>query len=140
MSTRVAVLGTGRMGSAIARRLAETGIELVLWNRTRSRAEAVGAGIVVANPVDAVAKVDVVITSLTEPDALRETFNGPTGALAMARGQSFVERCQPYSIERGASCPSKSKRSRNTKGLTSSPRSEGLISRVIGPCVPPGVR
>jgi 3-hydroxyisobutyrate dehydrogenase-like beta-hydroxyacid dehydrogenase len=90
MSTRVAVLGTGRMGSAIARRLAETGVELVLWNRTRSRAEGLG-GIVVATPGEAVAKADVVLSSLTGPDALRATFSGPTGALAAARGQSFVE-------------------------------------------------
>jgi 3-hydroxyisobutyrate dehydrogenase-like beta-hydroxyacid dehydrogenase len=91
MNARVAVLGTGRMGSAIARRLAGTGVGLVVWNRTRSRAEDVGAGIVVGTPADAVAMVDVVITSLTGPDALRATFGGPTGALAGARGQSFVE-------------------------------------------------
>ena len=91
MNPRVAVLGTGRMGSAIARRLADTGVELVVWNRTRSRAEAVGAGIVAGTPADAVASADVVITSLTGADALRETFGGPTGALARARGQTFVE-------------------------------------------------
>ena len=91
MSARVAVLGTGRMGSAIARRLADTGIELVLWNRTRPRAQSVGAGTVVATPADAVAEVDLVITSLTGPDALRATFAGPAGALAAARGQIFVE-------------------------------------------------
>jgi 3-hydroxyisobutyrate dehydrogenase-like beta-hydroxyacid dehydrogenase len=90
-ATRVAVLGTGRMGSAIARRLAETGIELVLWNRTRSRAEGIGSGTVVATPADAVAKADVVFSSLTGPDALRTTFGGPTGALSAARGQTFVE-------------------------------------------------
>jgi len=38
MRARVAVLGKGRMGSAIARRLAPTGVPLVVWNRTRSRA------------------------------------------------------------------------------------------------------
>jgi 3-hydroxyisobutyrate dehydrogenase-like beta-hydroxyacid dehydrogenase len=91
MNTRVAVLGTGRMGSAIGRRLADTGVELVVWNRTRSRAEGAGAGTVVATPAEAVARVDVVITSLTGADALRATFGGPTGALAGARGQSFVE-------------------------------------------------
>jgi 3-hydroxyisobutyrate dehydrogenase len=79
------------MGSAIARRLAETGLDLVLWNRTRSRAASVGVGVVVATPADAVAKADVVITSLTGPEALWATFAGPTGALAAARGQSFVE-------------------------------------------------
>ncbi len=91
MNPRVAVLGTGRMGTAIARRLANTGVELVVWNRTRSRAEAVGAGTVVGTPAEAVAGVDVVITSLTGPDALRATFVGSNGALAGARGQSFVE-------------------------------------------------
>jgi 3-hydroxyisobutyrate dehydrogenase-like beta-hydroxyacid dehydrogenase len=91
VSPRVAVLGTGRMGSAIARRLADTGVELVVWNRTRSRAEEVAAGTVALTPADAVARVDVVITSLTGADALRATFGGPTGALATAHGQSFVE-------------------------------------------------
>jgi 3-hydroxyisobutyrate dehydrogenase-like beta-hydroxyacid dehydrogenase len=91
MSPRVAVLGTGRMGSAIARRLAQTGHSLVLWNRTRSRAESVGAGVVVATPAEAVAKADIVITSLTGPEALRATFAGPTGALINAFGQTFIE-------------------------------------------------
>ena len=91
MSTRIALLGTGRMGSAIARRLAATGIDLVLWNRTRSRAEEVGVGAVAATPAEAVAQVDVVLTSLTGPAAIRATFDGPTGALAAARGQAFVE-------------------------------------------------
>jgi 3-hydroxyisobutyrate dehydrogenase-like beta-hydroxyacid dehydrogenase len=79
------------MGTAIARRLADTGVELVVYNRTRSRAEDIGAGTVVATPADAVAMVDVVLTSLTGADALRATFGGPTGALAGARSQSFVE-------------------------------------------------
>jgi 3-hydroxyisobutyrate dehydrogenase-like beta-hydroxyacid dehydrogenase len=72
MNPRVAVLGTGRMGSAIARRLADTGVPLVVWNRTRSRAEDVGSGIVVATPAEAVEMVDVVITSLTGADVLEE--------------------------------------------------------------------
>jgi 3-hydroxyisobutyrate dehydrogenase/2-hydroxy-3-oxopropionate reductase len=91
MSPRVAVLGTGRMGSAIARRLSETGVELVVWNRTRSRAAEMGVGTVAETPAEAAARVDVVITSLTGADALRATFSGPAGALAGAHGQSFVE-------------------------------------------------
>ncbi len=91
MSPRVAVLGTGRMGSAIARRLAGTGLELTLWNRTRSRAEELGIGTVVATPGEAVGRADVVITSLTGPDALRTVLSGPGGALASAHGQTFVE-------------------------------------------------
>ncbi len=37
--TTVAILGTGRMGGAMARRLAASGFEVVLWNRTRDKAE-----------------------------------------------------------------------------------------------------
>src|SRR5258705_1314058 len=91
MNPRVAILGTGRMASAIARRLAEPGIGPVLWNRTRWRADQLGIGTVAATPAEAVVTADVVITSLTGPGALRATFGGPSGALAAARGQLFVE-------------------------------------------------
>jgi 3-hydroxyisobutyrate dehydrogenase-like beta-hydroxyacid dehydrogenase len=79
------------MGSAIARRLAEAGLELTLWNRTRSRAEELGVGTVVATPAEAVGRADLVITSLTGPEALRAVLSGPGGALASANGQTFVE-------------------------------------------------
>ena len=89
MSTRIAILGTGRMGSALARRLAE--YEPTLWNRTRARAEQVGAGRVAATPADAVRDADVVLISLTGAAAVRAAFGGPEGALAAAAGQIFVE-------------------------------------------------
>lgn len=91
MSTRVAILGTGRMGSALARRLAGAGLEPTLWNRTRARAQQVGVGRVVATPAEAVRDADVVITSLTGADAVRAAYGGPAGALAAASGQVFVE-------------------------------------------------
>ncbi len=47
---RVAVLGTGKMGAAAIRRLAGQGFETLTWNRTRARAEAVGAGRVMDSP------------------------------------------------------------------------------------------
>ena len=91
MSTRVAVLGTGKMGSALARRLADSGFELTLWNRTRARAEQVGVGRVAATPAEAARGAEVVITSLTGADAVRAALTGPDGALAGAGGQLFVE-------------------------------------------------
>jgi 3-hydroxyisobutyrate dehydrogenase-like beta-hydroxyacid dehydrogenase len=59
------------MGAALARHLAEAGFEMTLWNRTRARAEEVGVGHVVATPADAVRAAEVVVSSLTGPDALR---------------------------------------------------------------------
>lgn len=91
MSTRIAVLGTGKMGGTIARRLAETGYDVTVWNRTRSRAEQVGAGTVAATAAGAVADVEFVISSLTGPEAVREAYIGPSGALEASHGQLFLE-------------------------------------------------
>ena len=89
--TRIAVLGTGKMGSAIATRLGGAGFEMTLWNRTRSRAEALGIGPVADTPAAAAKHADVVISSLTGPDAVRAAYLGPDGVLAAGDGKRFVE-------------------------------------------------
>lgn len=71
---RVAVLGTGKMGAAAARRLAHVGFDLHLWNRTREKAEAVGVGEVFDTPEDAVADADVAVTILTGPPAVSAVY------------------------------------------------------------------
>ena len=91
MAARITVLGTGRMGSALARRLAGAGFDLTLWDRTADRAQAVGLGRVATSPAEAVAEAAVVISSLTGPEALRATYLGPYGALQAAHGQLFLE-------------------------------------------------
>lgn len=84
---RVALLGTGKMGAAIARRLAAAGFELVLWNRTRERAEAVGVGSVASTAADAAAGAKVVLSILFGPNSVREVY----GRLNPKPGQVFVE-------------------------------------------------
>jgi len=71
---RVAVLGTGKMGAAAARRLAQQGFDLHLWNRTAEKAEALGIGEVFATPEETVAEVDVAMTILTGPEAVRAVY------------------------------------------------------------------
>jgi 3-hydroxyisobutyrate dehydrogenase-like beta-hydroxyacid dehydrogenase len=88
---RVAILGTGKMGSAIATRLSAAGFEVVLWNRTRSRAEALGVGTVADTPAAAARKADVVISSLTGPEAVLAAYLGPDSALSAGAGRLFVE-------------------------------------------------
>jgi 3-hydroxyisobutyrate dehydrogenase/2-hydroxy-3-oxopropionate reductase len=89
---RVAVLGTGKMGGAMARRLKAAGHELTVWNRTRERAEALGVGKVAATPAEAVATAEVVISMLTDANAVRATYTGADGATKAAeKGQVFVE-------------------------------------------------
>ena len=71
---KVAVLGTGKMGSAVARRLASQGFILQLWNRTRERAEQVGVGTVASTPAEAVAGAEVALSILTGPEAVRAVY------------------------------------------------------------------
>lgn len=80
---RIAVLGLGRMGRALAGRLLEGGHELVVWNRTEGRAgEVVEAGAKeVRSIADAVSTVDVAVTLLSNDDAVREVALGPDGVV-----------------------------------------------------------
>ncbi len=88
---RVAILGTGKMGGAMARRLNSAGHELTLWNRTRERAEALGMGKVAATPAEAVKDAEVVISSLTDAGAVRAAYLGDESAARAAGKQVFVE-------------------------------------------------
>jgi 3-hydroxyisobutyrate dehydrogenase len=66
---RVAVLGTGTMGAPIARNLAKAGHEVRAWNRTRERAEGLGAE-VADSPGEAVDGVEALITMLADGPAV----------------------------------------------------------------------
>jgi 3-hydroxyisobutyrate dehydrogenase/2-hydroxy-3-oxopropionate reductase len=80
--TTVAVVGTGRMGGAMARAIAAAGHDVVLQNRTRERcdpiAEAIGARIV-DTPAEAAAAADVTITMLADDAAVGAVYAGPDG-------------------------------------------------------------
>src|SRR5688572_26118620 len=85
--TTVAVVGTGRMGSAMARALARGGAEVVLYNRTAARcaelAKEIGAR-VAGSAADAAADTDVAITMLADGDAVRAVWGGADGLVAGA--------------------------------------------------------
>ncbi|HEX4681013.1 MAG TPA: NAD(P)-dependent oxidoreductase [Gaiellaceae bacterium] len=68
---KVAVLGTGIMGAGMAKNIAAAGHDVVVWNRTRERAEATGLP-VAATPQEAVTGTDVTVTMLRDLDAVRE--------------------------------------------------------------------
>jgi 3-hydroxyisobutyrate dehydrogenase-like beta-hydroxyacid dehydrogenase len=78
---KVAVVGLGEMGSRIARRLTDAGHELTVWNRTASKAEALGVP-VAASPAEAASRSDVVITMVADPPALEAVTEGPDGVAA----------------------------------------------------------
>ncbi|MEA2683381.1 MAG: hypothetical protein QOK05_1709 [Chloroflexota bacterium] len=88
---KVAVLGTGKMGGAVARRLATMGHDLTTWNRTREKAEALGVGIVAATPAEAAADAEVVLSVFTDGAAARAAYSGEDGAMLAAEGRVFVD-------------------------------------------------
>lgn len=70
------------MGSAMARRFSGAGHRLIVWNRDRSKAEAVAADTdawVAESPSAAAAEADVVVTSLADDRALSEVYLGEGG-------------------------------------------------------------
>lgn len=86
--TTVAIVGTGRMGSAMARALTRAGIDVIASNRTPERARALAAETgcrVAPTPAEAVAAADVAITMLADDAAVRTVFTGPDGLVEGAR-------------------------------------------------------
>lgn len=80
--TTVALLGTGTMGSAMARRLLGQGLAVTAWNRHRERAEPLAEhGATVADTAaDAVRGADVVLTMLFDADATTEVMDDALAA------------------------------------------------------------
>lgn len=84
MESRVAVIGLGRMGSAMARRFHGAGYELVLWNRDRSKAEAVAEDTgseIAESAAEAASQADVIVSSLADDAALRSVYLGDDGVV-----------------------------------------------------------
>lgn len=90
--TNLAVLGTGHMGAAIARRLLVAGHRVTVWNRTPSRAAALaGSGAVIAEtPAKAVLDADLIITMLTDATAVEAALFGPDAAVDATRSGAIL--------------------------------------------------
>jgi 3-hydroxyisobutyrate dehydrogenase-like beta-hydroxyacid dehydrogenase len=91
--TTAAILGTGRMGSAIAERLARQGVDVVLYNRTRDRCDVLADRIgcaVASTPAEAASRAEVVISMVAEDAAVRALHEGPDGVPAGIRAGSVV--------------------------------------------------
>jgi 3-hydroxyisobutyrate dehydrogenase/2-hydroxy-3-oxopropionate reductase len=81
------------MGSAMARRFHDAGHQLVLWNRDRSKAEAladdIGAAIA-SSPATAAKDADIVVTSLADDDAMTDVYLGADGITSGIRADAVV--------------------------------------------------
>jgi 3-hydroxyisobutyrate dehydrogenase len=81
----IAVLGTGGMGTPMARNLLAAGFPVTVWNRTRSRAEPLVAdgAKVASTPAEAVSDGGLVLTMLTDGAATAMTMGADDGSGAL---------------------------------------------------------
>src|ERR1044072_4389207 len=81
---QIGIAGLGRMGAAIAARLMETGHTVSVWNRSPEKEKPlVDAGArQCASPEDLAEHSEVIITMLTDADAIDHVYNGEQGLLA----------------------------------------------------------
>jgi 3-hydroxyisobutyrate dehydrogenase-like beta-hydroxyacid dehydrogenase len=87
-------VGLGVMGGAVARRLLDAGHTVVVWNRTREKAEPLlAAGAQWADsPRDAAERSEIVLTMVTNTAAVQAVTEGRDGILAGLRsGKIYVD-------------------------------------------------
>jgi 3-hydroxyisobutyrate dehydrogenase len=102
------------MGLPMARNIAKAGIEVRAWNRSREKAEPLAEdGIeVLDTAAEAASGANVILTILTEAEAVISTMEGPDGVLAGAEdgaiwlqmttvGIEGTERCATLADEHG---------------------------------------
>ena len=90
-SPRIAFLGLGLMGRPMARRLAEAGLPLAVWNRSKLNLDDMAAtgAVVAADVAKAVAGAGVVCLCLTNAEAVEAVVFGPGGV---------AESCAPGTV------------------------------------------
>lgn len=86
----VGIAGFGKMGSAMAARLVETGTRVLVWNRDPEKPW--NAGLEVAQtPRELASRADVIISSLFNDETLAYVYEEENGLIAAAAGKLFIE-------------------------------------------------
>jgi 3-hydroxyisobutyrate dehydrogenase len=85
---KIGIAGTGRMGAAIAGRLAGVGQEVAVWNRTAATARTLGLP-VCSSPSELAERSEAVITMLADGAAVKEVYDALLAG--EARGKLFID-------------------------------------------------
>ncbi|HXX84744.1 MAG TPA: NAD(P)-dependent oxidoreductase [Casimicrobiaceae bacterium] len=100
---RLGWIGIGRMGYAMAERLAKAGADLTVWNRTRAKAEPLAArGAKIADRLADLAACDIVFVMVSTWDDVKEVVAGPDGLLSGKAKPHMVVECSSISLEGSA--------------------------------------
>jgi 3-hydroxyisobutyrate dehydrogenase-like beta-hydroxyacid dehydrogenase len=101
---RLGWIGIGRMGAAMAERLAKSGADLTVWNRTRAKAEPLArAGAKIAERLTDLASCDIVFVMVSTYDDVHEVIAGPHGMLSGGgAAPGLIVECSSISLEGSA--------------------------------------
>ena len=96
-------IGIGRMGYAMAERLAKTGCDISVWNRTRSKAEPLAAhGAKIVDSLSELAACDIVFTMVSAGKDVKEVLFGPHGVTSKGKAPKIVVDSTSISLEESA--------------------------------------
>jgi len=96
-------IGAGRMGYEMAGRLAKGGADVLVWNRTRAKAEPLeGYGAKIATALPELAARDIVFCMVSTWDDVKQVIAGPGGLLSGATKPRMVIECSSISLEGSA--------------------------------------
>jgi 2-hydroxy-3-oxopropionate reductase len=90
MAGTVGFIGLGIMGRPMAENLVEAGYDLVVYNRTREKAEELDGATVAASPKEVAEKSDIVITMLPDSPQVEEVLAGKDGVFEGIRDGALI--------------------------------------------------
>lgn len=98
---KLGFIGLGNMGSRVARRLLDHGYQLSAYDRDPAKAGALAAhgGEVAKNLLELARTADVLLSCLTNDEAVRSVYTGPEGVFAGARSGTVVLEMSTISPE-----------------------------------------
>jgi 3-hydroxyisobutyrate dehydrogenase-like beta-hydroxyacid dehydrogenase len=98
---KLGFIGLGNMGSRIAQRLLDHGYLLVAYDMDAAKAEAVAAkrGFAAQNILELARTSDVILSCLTNDEAVQKVYTGPAGIFAEARPGTIVLEMSTISPE-----------------------------------------
>jgi 3-hydroxyisobutyrate dehydrogenase len=96
-------IGIGRMGYAMAERLAKAGCDISVWNRTRAKAEPLAkSGAKVVDHLADLAGCDIVFTMVSAGKDVKEVLFGPGGVTSKGEAPKIIVDSTSISLEESA--------------------------------------
>jgi 3-hydroxyisobutyrate dehydrogenase len=100
---RLGWIGIGRMGYAMAERLAAAGCDITVWNRTRSKAEPLAkSGAKITGSLADLAACDIVFTMVSTGNDVKEVLFGAKGVTSKGRAPKIVVDSTSIALDESA--------------------------------------